>query len=436
MLLSGQEKLGRMRDGRRIYVGAEPIDDVTRHPAFRGGAETVAHLYDLKAKYYFEEEGERFSLYWLRCRTRDELARRTECLKAIADATYGLIGRSPDHVAGLVTGLAMRPQILEDLRAGTGAALMNYYDYARRNDLYLCFAVVPPSGIRSTELFPGQERDDPRLRVVAEDHEGVLISGMKMLATSGAYADEVWIGNLTPIDDKYGAESITCAVPLNAPGISLWSRQPYAAHARHAADYPLSTRFDEGDCVLVCERVRVPWDRVFLHNNGAWSRRIYVETPANCYQNHQSNVRFWAKMGLIVGLASRLCEANGIDRLPAVREELGRLAALEATIAGLVAGQIEAWEPWPTSYATPNRRIMYATLNWCQENHSRIVDALRTLVGGLPIQMPASADVLEAPDLKDRFERWWKTPTINAVQRMKLYKLAWDLVGSEFASTL
>ena len=166
---------------------------------------------------------------------------------------------------------------------------------------------------------------------------------------------------------------------------------------------------------------------------GAWSRRIYIETPANCYANHQSNVRFWAKMGLVVGLASRIAEANGLDRIPAVREELGRLAALEATIGGLVAGQIEAWEEWPAGFATPNRRMMYAALNWCQENHTGIVDALRTLLGGVPLQMPASFDVLDEPQLKDRFERWWKTPNLDARRRMKLYKLAWDLVGSEFA---
>src|SRR5262249_29365025 len=128
-------------------------------------------------------------------------------------------------------------------------------------------------------------------------------------------------------------------------------------HARHEADYPLSFRFDETDTVLVCDLVKVPWERVFLHNNGAMSRRIYIETPANCYQNHQSNVRFWAKMGLIVGLASRMCQANGVDKIPAVRETLGRLAALEATIGGLVSGQIEAYEQWPDGYATPNRRI-------------------------------------------------------------------------------
>ena len=74
----------------------------------------------------------------------------------------------------------------------------------------------------------------------------------------------------------------------------------------HEADYPLSYRFDETDSVLVCDRVKIPWERVFLHNDAAMSRRIYIETPANCYQNHQSNVRFWSKMGLIAGVASRM----------------------------------------------------------------------------------------------------------------------------------
>jgi 4-hydroxyphenylacetate 3-monooxygenase len=256
---------------------------------------------------------------------------------------------------------------------------------------------------------------------------------MKMLATSAVFADEILIGNLTPIDEAFKSEAITAALPLNAPGLSLWSRQPYALAARHEADYPLSYRFDETDSVLVCDRVRIPWERVFLHNDAAMSRRIYIETPANCYQNHQSNVRFWSKMGLIVGVASRICQANGIDKIPAVRETLGRFAALEALIGGLVAGQIEAWEAWPEGFATPNRRIMYAALNWCQEHHTEIVDMLRTLLGGYPLVMPASLDVMTDEALRDTFERWWKTPSIEAVDRHKLYKLAWDIVGSEFA---
>ena len=94
MLLPGKDKIDRMRDGRAVYIGKERVGDVTQHPAFRGGAETIAALYDLKADraqrelFSFDEDGESYSLYWLRCRTRDDLARRMRCCKAIADATF------------------------------------------------------------------------------------------------------------------------------------------------------------------------------------------------------------------------------------------------------------------------------------------------------------------------------------------------------------
>ena len=439
MLMRGKDKIERIRDGRTIYIGSEQVVDVPSHPAFKHGAETIAALYDLKADpaqrdlFSFEEDGERYSLYWLRCRTRDQLTRRMRCCKAIADATFGLIGRSPDHVAGIVTGLAMRPSVLDDIHPGFGGNLSRYYEFARSNDIYLSYAVTPPSGLRSTQIYPGQQRDDPSLKVVRDDDDGVVLSGMKMLATGAVFADEVWVGNLAPLDDKRLAESITCAVPLNSSGLSLWARQPYALHAANQVDYPLSYRFDETDSVLVCDEVKVPWERVFLHNNGAMSRTIYLDTPANCYANHQSNVRFWAKMGLLVGVASRACIANGVDKIPAVRETLGRLAALEATIGALVHGQIDAFEAWPQDYATPNRRMMYATLNWCQEHHSEVIDILRTLMGGVPLQMPASSSVVENPKLKALFDRWWATPVLGAMDRMKLYKLGWDLTGSEFA---
>src|SRR5262249_13021157 len=122
-----------------------------------------------------------------------------------------------------------------------------------------------------------------------------------------------------------------------------------------------------------------------------------------------------------------------LEKIPAVRETLGRLAALEATIGGLVNGQIEAFEQWPEGYATPNRRIMYASLNSCQEHHSEIIHTLRTLPRRPPRQLRASVDVVADPTLCDQFVRWWSTPAIEATRRLKLYKLAWDLIGSEFA---
>ncbi|MGZ5814381.1 MAG: 4-hydroxyphenylacetate 3-hydroxylase N-terminal domain-containing protein, partial [Xanthobacteraceae bacterium] len=49
MLRTGKEHLESLRDGRAVYIGSEKVDDVTRHPAFRNAAATVAAIYDMKA---------------------------------------------------------------------------------------------------------------------------------------------------------------------------------------------------------------------------------------------------------------------------------------------------------------------------------------------------------------------------------------------------
>jgi 4-hydroxyphenylacetate 3-monooxygenase len=66
------------------------------------------------------------------------------------------------------------------------------------------------------------------LQVVREDDDGVVISGMKMLATGAVFADEIWIGNLLPLAPDQVKQAVTCAVPCNAEDLSLWSRQPFS----------------------------------------------------------------------------------------------------------------------------------------------------------------------------------------------------------------
>ena len=72
----------------------------------------------------------------------------------------------------------------------------------------------------------------PSLRVVREDDDGLVVSGMKMLATGAVFANELWIGNLLPLAPTQLAESVTCAIPAGTPGVTLWSRKPFELHAR------------------------------------------------------------------------------------------------------------------------------------------------------------------------------------------------------------
>jgi 4-hydroxyphenylacetate 3-monooxygenase len=441
MLKTGAEHLETIRDGRVVYVGRERIDDVTTHPAFRGGARTVAAIYDMKrdpanlAVTSYEENGERYSSYYLRARSQADLAKRMQTHKKIADCTFGLFGRSPDHVAGLITGVAMKAEVLDRAGPRYRDNLLRHWDHMRRDDIYPVFAAIPPAGVRHPEFHQEEKRSDPGLKVVAEDDRGVVISGMKMLGTAAVYANEILICNLIPLDAAFKKYAITCAMPCNAPGVSLWARRPYATTVEHELDYPLSFRFDETDCVVVCDNVRVPWERVFLHDDADLSRAVYILTPGNCFSNYQSTVRFWAKMSLLVGLASRICQSTGNDKIAGVRDVLGKLAAYEAAIAAMVHGAVAAYEPdWPGGgFVCFNRRYMYGALNWCQENHTGIVDTVRELSGGNLLQMPADATVLEEPALRERFESYFGTPFMQPVQRWKLMKLAWDLIGSEFA---
>jgi 4-hydroxyphenylacetate 3-monooxygenase len=256
---------------------------------------------------------------------------------------------------------------------------------------------------------------------------------MKMLATGGVFSNYVFVGNILPLAPSQVKESVTCMVPIGAPGVELWTRKPMEPNARSEFDAPLTWRFDETDSMLMCNRVKIPWENVFTMDDPDLSRGIYIETPAHSFGNHQSNVRYLSKLQLILGLASRITQASGADKVPAVRETLGRLAALEAGLAGMVYGQIECAEDWGNGFVGYNRRMMYAALNWCTENYTPIVDSLRELCGGGVFQMPADISVMDDPELAQRFETYFSTPQTSAIDRMKLFKLAWDVVGSEFA---
>jgi 4-hydroxyphenylacetate 3-monooxygenase len=221
---------------------------------------------------------------------------------------------------------------------------------------------------------------------------------------------------------------------MSAPGLSLWSRKPFEPAAVSEFDNPLTWRYDESDSVVVLESVKVPWERVFAHDDPVLSRELYYRTPSHCFGNHQSNVRFWAKLQLLVGLASRIAQANSAERIPAVRDALGRLAALEAMLAGMIYGQSLDHEELGNGYVSFNRRYMYGALTWCTENYAEICAKVRELMGAGVFLMPADASVMADPAMRATFEDMWSTANQTALQRMKLFKLAWDLLGSEFGT--
>ncbi len=439
MLLTGKEYLASIRDGRKVYIGSERVADVTTHPAFRNAAKSFADIYDRKRApenrdvMACEEDGDTFSSYYLLPRSREDLIRRFETHRRIASWTHGLLGRSPDNFPSYVSGLVMDPSLFDRIRRGFGDNIKNYYRHMRKHDIFASHTVTNPQGWRMAYPAEAAKRTPPTLRVVAEDNRGVTINGLKMLGTATVFCHETWCGNLQPVAPGNEKETITCAVPLNAAGVSIWSRKSYERHAQSEFDNPLATRFDENDAAVLFENVRVPWERVFCHDNIEMTRAIYMLTPGHAMANHQANVRFLEKLKLIVGIASKLVEMNNAGQIPAVQFTLGRLAAMQATLEGLIMSQINCGEAQTPPFHTVNRRYVYAALHWCTNHHAEICDTVRELMGAGVFQMPADASVLNDPALREKFETYWSVPGQSAKDRMKLLNLAWDLLGSDFA---
>jgi 4-hydroxyphenylacetate 3-monooxygenase len=226
MLLTDNEYLESIRDGRRVYIGRELVYDVTTHPAFRNAARSFAMIYDRKRApenrevMTFEEGGETFSSYFLLPRTREDLQKRFETHRRIASWTHGLLGRSQDNFPSYVSGLVMDPAMFDGIRQGFGDNIKNYYKHMRSNDIFASHTVTNPQGWRMADPKSAERRTPPTLRVVAEDDAGVTINGLKMLGTAMVFCHETWCGNLQPVAKGQEKESITCAVPLNAPGVS------------------------------------------------------------------------------------------------------------------------------------------------------------------------------------------------------------------------
>jgi 4-hydroxyphenylacetate 3-monooxygenase len=68
------------------------------------------------------------------------------------------------------------------------------------------------------------------------------------------------------------------------------------------------------------------------------------------------------------------------------------------------------------------------------EYYPQFVSDIRELLGSHPFQQPANSGVFTNAATKDIFSAVYMAPAEEAVEKYRLFKLAWDLVGTEFAS--
>lgn len=437
---SGAEYVEGLRDGREVLLDGERVEDVTAHPAFAPAIEVIAATYDraLAAaspeRYAFVDEttGRLCSDMWRVPRTTEDLRRRRAVHELWAEASHGLMGRTPDHVASMLS--AFRGSL--DLFARNGERfaenVRRTYERARDEDLYVAYVIVPPQIDRSK---PAHQQPEPFLYagVCGEDEDGIVLRGAQMVGTSAVMADELFLSSIVPLvpgDEDY---AVSCIVPVNAPGLRLHPRRPYALGATSTFDYPLSSRYDEGDAVVVFDDVRVPWERVFVHRDVDLVREQFYDAGAHQMTNFQSLIRLVAKLRFAAGLGLRLTELQSLSDVPAVKATLGGKLAVYAELFDALVLAAEAEPRMRGDLALPNPRFVYTGMTMHRQLIGEVMRQLRELAGGSFVAVPSSYEALVAPISSPDMERYYRSADVPARERIAFLRLMWDFVGTEFA---
>ena len=127
--------------------------------------------------------------------------------------------------------------------------------------------------------------------------------------------------------------------------------------------------------------VKIPWERVFIHRDLRMAQAQWHETRAHVMQNHQCIVRLMVELRLLLGLAQKVAEVNGILNFPQTRETLGLLAAKASTVGVLVIAMETKGEEF-CGYWVPDRALLFTAQVVAQPTYPEFIDAIRGLSEG------------------------------------------------------
>ena len=338
MLRTGKQYLETLDDGRVVWVGDEKIDNIATHPKTRDYAKRIADFYDLHHRpdltdimTFVDDDGERRSMMWFRHANKEELRRKRRYLETvIRELDGGAAPRTPDVNNYPLLTYVDDPEPWSEQALGTGgrdlvAGILQFWDLMVAGDLNAAPAFVDPQADRSREAA---QAESPALRVVQTREDGIVVRGVKAIATGAPFADYIHIG----VFFRPGIPSeqiIFGAVPVNTPGVTMVCRESTVKEGQHE-EHPLAAKGDELDTVILFDDVFIPWNRVF-HIGNPKHASLYPQRVFD-WLHYQALVRQQVRAEVMLGLALLITEHVGTYQLPPVQARLAQLVGFHQTM--------------------------------------------------------------------------------------------------------
>lgn len=428
------------RQPRDLWImGQRVTGAITENPAFYNITRSVAHLYDMQhdpklapvMTYPSPSSGEPVGVSFMEPHTREDLRRRREMMMLWARYSHGMMGRSPDYLNAELMAIASAHAFLTEKNPQWGDNIRRYYEYVREHDLCLTHTLISPQANRSVS---SARQADPFLaaRIVEKRAEGVVIRGARMLATLPV-ADEILVFPSTVIrnTEEDRPYAFAFALPLSTPGLRLICRESFD-YGRSHFDHPLGSRFEEMDAVVVFDDVVVPWDRIFALEDGEACNQLYQETDATVHMTHQVMAKNVAKAEFLLGVTGLIVDTIGIEQFQHVQEKMSEvIIALETMKAFVVASEAEA-KLNRYGVMTPAWTPLNVARNTFPKMYPRLVEIIQQLSASGLMAIPSERD-FQSP-IREDVDHFFQARNTDALDRSKLFRLAWDIAISAFGS--
>lgn len=434
---TGAQFLDGLKGERAVWVGGERVVDVTAHPALRGAAHALAEVYDLQHREAATclmpdpETGEAIPVSHMIPRSRADLERRGAALRAVAEFSVGLMGRTPDYMNVTYAGFAGRAAEWAVNGNEAGAErLVAYQKFLRRNDISLTHTIVQPTVDKALGDVP-RPGNQVALHKVADTEHGIVVRGARILATLAPFADEIAVYPGIPLMPGTDPYALSFCIPMATPGLKFICRDSVSTGGNRF-DHPLSSRFDEQDAFVIFDDVEVPRDRVFIDGNSAVYNAVmgYSWMPNIM---HQTMIRAQTKLEFAWGLATRMCEAiNALG--PNETAMLGEIWSYAELTRSAVLAAEQGARDYGDGVWFPDGRPLNALRPSLPLWFPRVNEIIRLLGSHNLFATPTAAQFAD-PQLRPLIDKYLTgAGTVGAEERARVFRLAWDFTGSALAS--
>ncbi|GBU09885.1 4-hydroxyphenylacetic hydroxylase [Gammaproteobacteria bacterium] len=436
---TGKEYLASLKDGRNVYIYGKKVDDVTTHPAFRNSAASVAKLYDAlhdpatKDKLCWDTDtgnGGYTHKFFRIAKSKDDLRQQRDAIADWSRLSYGWMGRTPDYKAAFSSVLAANPDYYGEYAQNA----KNWSKRIQESCLYFNHAIVNPPIDRDK---PADQVKDVYVQVVKETDAGVIVNGAKVVATNSALTNYNFIGfGSAQVMGDDPAFALMFIAPMDVDGVKLISRTSYEMQATllgSAFDYPLSSRFDENDAILVLDNVLIPWENILIYRDFDRCRNWTTQGGFARLFPMQACTRLAVKLDFLTGLMQKALTCTGVASFRGVQADLGEVVAWRNLFWSLTDAMWAEAQEWLNGTVLPSSTALHTYRVLAPIAYPKIKQLIeQTVTSGL-IYLPSSTKDFENPELDRYLHQYVRGSNgIDYKERIKILKLMWDAIGSEF----